>query len=178
MQFADRKILRISVTDLKERLGIADKYKLYSGLKRDVINPAVEEINNAENTRIRLKISEIKHGRAVAVIEFKITVINKVRRLGNFVLTRGQARMMARRMLDLPNKDSFYKKVYQTVPGASLNGCEDRSQEVAKYEQELQKPEFAKALSEWLCAAGYEHSRFCNSHSLLSSTCRTSVIVG
>lgn len=55
---------------LKDQLGIIDTFKKYSHFKERVIDLAINKIN--ENTEIQVDFSEIKVGRAIDSIEFKI----------------------------------------------------------------------------------------------------------
>lgn len=59
-----------TLKDLKDQLGIIDTYKKYSHLKEKVIELAVNKIN--EGTDLQIEFFEIKVGRAIDSIEFKI----------------------------------------------------------------------------------------------------------
>ena len=59
-----------SLTELKNKLGVSKKYKLYADFKRYVLNVAKKELK--ENTDITFEYEEIKKGRKVEKIRFKI----------------------------------------------------------------------------------------------------------
>jgi plasmid replication initiation protein len=63
----DRK-RTIEITELKEMLGIRDKYKLYKLFRRDVLNVALKQIE--EKTKLRYKWRGIRKGRSYHKIEF------------------------------------------------------------------------------------------------------------
>ncbi len=59
----------IFLDDFKSALGISDKYKLFKILNRDVIKPAVDELN--QRSDLIIKYETIKKGRAVAALSFE-----------------------------------------------------------------------------------------------------------
>ena len=63
----DRK-RKLKISELKESLGIEDKYKEYKFLKRDVLDIAERQIH--KNTNLRYKWKPIKRGRSYYEIEF------------------------------------------------------------------------------------------------------------
>lgn len=63
---------RIYLDDLRNMLGLGKKYPLYSNLRAKVLEPTVKEIN--EFTDIAVSYEEIKEGRKIAALHFKIWV--------------------------------------------------------------------------------------------------------
>jgi plasmid replication initiation protein len=59
----------IYIDDFKSYLGISDKYREFKILKRDVINPAVNELN--KRTDLTVTYETIKKGRSVAALSFE-----------------------------------------------------------------------------------------------------------
>jgi plasmid replication initiation protein len=74
-QYKNIKHRTFSVDDLKEQLGIIDKYPLYKNLKQKIIEPSVSQINIL--TDLSVEYSEKKLGRKVDRIEFSFIVKNK-----------------------------------------------------------------------------------------------------
>lgn len=72
-QNAKSKVNRIDVEDLKNILGLSDKYPRYNDFKKRVISPALEEINE---TGLKVKLKEHRKGRSVITVDF-IIVENK-----------------------------------------------------------------------------------------------------
>jgi len=70
-QWEKLKTRTVEIAELKEALGIdKNKYTFYGDLKRRILNPAQKEIS--EKTDISFKFIEIKKGRKVLMIRFKI----------------------------------------------------------------------------------------------------------
>ena len=63
-----RKRPIMKITELKEKLGIEDKYKEYKAFRRKVLDIAEKQIH--ENTTLRYKWKAIKRGRSYHQIEF------------------------------------------------------------------------------------------------------------
>ena len=69
-QFENIGQRRIYLDDLRNMLGLGKKYPLYSNLRAKVLEPTVREIN--EYTDIAVSYEEIKEGRKIAALHFKI----------------------------------------------------------------------------------------------------------
>src|SRR5699024_7505158 len=70
---------RTSLKHLKSLLGITQKsYEVYGNLKNRVIKPSIEELN--QETDLNIELEEIKKGRQVAELVFKITSKNKIKK--------------------------------------------------------------------------------------------------
>lgn len=65
------------VSELRSQLFLEDKYKKYNDLVRNIIDPAVNEINSLENGEIQVSYTGIKNGRRVDYIVFNIKKVNK-----------------------------------------------------------------------------------------------------
>ena len=61
---------RVTVSELKEILGIGEEYSLYGHFKSSVLNKA--QVKIAQHTDIAFSYTEVKKGRAVAELVFKI----------------------------------------------------------------------------------------------------------
>lgn len=68
MQFQNTGIALIDVQEFKERLGISDKYADYRNLKKKVIEPAINELNQKSHFNITFKGT--REGRAIKNLEF------------------------------------------------------------------------------------------------------------
>ena len=71
-QFENIGQRRIYLDDLRNMLGLGKKYPLYSNLRAKVLEPTVSEIN--EYTDISVSYDEIKEGRKIVALHFKIWV--------------------------------------------------------------------------------------------------------
>ena len=67
------KTRKFELEDLKKDLGLLDTYRTYGKLKQKVLQPLVDKINAGSD--IKVEFSEIKVGRKVDSIIFKIDVI-------------------------------------------------------------------------------------------------------
>ena len=68
MQFQNTTIIVISLEKFKERLGIQDKYSDYKNLRKRVIEPAVNELNQKSHFNVSYK--GIREGRSIKKLEF------------------------------------------------------------------------------------------------------------
>lgn len=59
------------VDEFKEKMGLSDKYGSVGFLNRDVIKPAIKEIN--KHTNIHVKLGQRKAGRRITHLQFTIT---------------------------------------------------------------------------------------------------------
>ncbi len=71
------KTRKFELEELKKLLGILDTNRTYGQLKRKVLQPLVDKINNGSD--IQVELSEIKVGRKVEEVEFKISAVPKVK---------------------------------------------------------------------------------------------------
>jgi plasmid replication initiation protein len=69
-QFESAGQRRVYLDDLRNMLGLGKKYPLYSNLRAKVIEPTVEEINKF--TDINISYEELKEGRKIVALHFKI----------------------------------------------------------------------------------------------------------
>lgn len=65
-----RNVMKVGVIELKERLGIKDKYPDFRNLRRKVLDVAREEIN--EKTRLKVELEFGRKGRKITHIHFNI----------------------------------------------------------------------------------------------------------
>lgn len=71
MQFRDTGICKISVAELRNRMGLIDEYKKFSDFKRRVIDIAVKQIN--ESAGIHVDVEYIRNGKTVETLNFRFT---------------------------------------------------------------------------------------------------------
>lgn len=64
------KIIEYTVDDLKMYMELENKYKRYPDFNRRVLKPAVKELN--EKAKLEIEIEEIKSGRKVVSLRFKV----------------------------------------------------------------------------------------------------------
>jgi len=67
----------IYLDDFKSALGISDKYPEFKVLNRDVIKPAIEELN--QRSDLIIKFETIKKGRTVAALVFEFKQNNQLK---------------------------------------------------------------------------------------------------
>lgn len=67
----------IYLDDFKSALGISDKYPEFKVLNRDVIKPAIEELN--QRSDLIIKFDTIKKGRTVAALVFEFKQNNQLK---------------------------------------------------------------------------------------------------
>lgn len=70
-QFKQTGFFKINVEQLMAILDIEDKYSLYGNFKKKVLQLAIDEINQ-KSTDLKVSYKEIKEGRKVVSLEFKI----------------------------------------------------------------------------------------------------------
>lgn len=68
IRFNDTGIRKVSVEDFRKALCITDKYKTFKILRRDVINPAIKELNKRSN--LTIEFETLKKGRSVTALYF------------------------------------------------------------------------------------------------------------
>lgn len=91
-QFKSTGYFIISIEELKHRLSLETKYKTYTLFKRRVIEQAQKEL---ENTDMAFSFNEIKKGRKVERLEFKVLPISEI------VLDENQNRLVQKLQQDL-----------------------------------------------------------------------------
>lgn len=74
-QFRSTGYFTVSILDLKYRLSLEDKYSTYTLFKRRVVEQAQKEL---KHTDMAFSFSEIKKGRKVERLEFKIQPIEEI----------------------------------------------------------------------------------------------------
>lgn len=74
-QYKSIGIREVQVSELKEWLQVADKYPRWDNFKSRVIEPALKEIN--EKSDLNVDIEQIKKGRSIFALRFKISEKNK-----------------------------------------------------------------------------------------------------
>ena len=72
-QFEDTGFRIISLDDFRHAMDCADQHQLYGDLKKRVILPSVQKVN--ENTNLKISCTEVKHGRKVVKLKFRIKKI-------------------------------------------------------------------------------------------------------
>jgi len=70
-QFKDKKEVKISILDLREKLQIENKYPKFANIRQKVITPAMEQINKYSN--FKAEYFPIKKSRKVDAILFKFS---------------------------------------------------------------------------------------------------------
>lgn len=65
-----RNVMKVGVVELKERLGIKDKYPDFRNFRRKVLDVAKEEIN--EKTRLKVHLEFGRKGRKITQVHFEI----------------------------------------------------------------------------------------------------------
>ena len=138
---------RFELEELKEILGIKNKYKLYGHFKDKVLQIAKREIN--AKTDLEMDFEEIKRSRKVIAIKFLITKKNiaakrtketeeETRIIDNFLQQNTH--------LDIKNPGAYRKKLLRVLREKgylNINEFEERLQqekeEVAKKQEELLK---------------------------------------
>jgi plasmid replication initiation protein len=68
MQFQNTGIVIISLKKFKERFGVSDRYNVFQDLKKRVIEPAVNELNQKSYFNITFK--SVREGRSIKMLEF------------------------------------------------------------------------------------------------------------
>ena len=91
-QFKSTGYFIISIEELKHRLSLENKYKTYTLFKRRVIEQAQKEL---EHTDMAFLFKEIKKGRKIERLEFKVMSI------GEIVLNEYQNRLVQKLQIDL-----------------------------------------------------------------------------
>jgi plasmid replication initiation protein len=77
LRYKDTGIRIIKVDELKEMLGIPDKYPVFNDFKRYTIEPAVKQLNAKSN--INVKYINKKQGRKVSHLVFTFTFENQLK---------------------------------------------------------------------------------------------------
>lgn len=67
----------IYLDDFKSALGISDKYPEFKVLNRDVIKPAIEELNHRSD--LIIKFDTIKKGRTIVALIFEFKQNNQLK---------------------------------------------------------------------------------------------------
>jgi plasmid replication initiation protein len=86
-QFESAGQRRIYLDDMRNMLGLGKKYPLYSNLRAKVIEPTVEEINKF--TDINISYEELKQGRRIVALHFKIWSDSKNEYISNAIEKHG-----------------------------------------------------------------------------------------
>jgi len=77
IQFKTTGVRAIAVDQFKNLLGLEGMYSQFKFLKRDVINPAIKELNTKSNLEIELKT--LTKGRKVASLIFNFTLCDQLK---------------------------------------------------------------------------------------------------
>ena len=101
-QFKSTGLLVVKIEDLKYRLGVENKYSDYNTFKKRVIEQAQKELADTDMT---FTFEEIKEGRRVARIKFKLRPIKEI------ATSENQEQLMAKLVNDLSLTPLQAKKV-------------------------------------------------------------------
>ena len=101
-QFKSTGYFIVTIEELKHRLSLENKYNTYTLFKRRVIEQAQKEL---ENTDMSFSFKEIKKGRKVERLEFKVMAI------GEIVLNELQNRLVLKLQTDLILSEKQAKQI-------------------------------------------------------------------
>jgi plasmid replication initiation protein/phenylpyruvate tautomerase PptA (4-oxalocrotonate tautomerase family) len=102
----------ISLETLKNMLGVTDKYPMYGNFKQKILEEAQRRIN--ESTDITFTFEEIKDGRKVTAIRFKITKKSKISTAP--IMTTGDVQVLHEPpMRDETTQNQLFDEIYQVV---------------------------------------------------------------
>lgn len=111
-QFKSTGFFVTKVDDLKYKLGLEDKYRSYNLFKRNVIIQAQKEL---ANTDMAFSYKEIKAGRRVDRIEFRLKPIKEIE------LTEEQQQLQAKLISEFDLTDMQSKKIVVKVPTKDIH---------------------------------------------------------
>ncbi|WP_180134360.1 replication initiation protein RepM [Acinetobacter sp. YH12071] len=138
--------LYMDLEDLRSRFGVLDKYKTMSNLKDNVIDLAVNQINESEACDIcDLKYINKKSGRKIVGFEFTYKLKRpKKKKDASLKMTDKQRHFFAAKLSELPEMGSYSE------------GTESYQQFAVRIAEMLQNPEKFKELYPYLQKVGFK----------------------
>lgn len=144
MQFVNTGKLVIKVDDLRERLELGTKFKMYADLKKYVIEKAVDQINAGKRTQIKVKYKEKKIGRKVDTLIFTMVKKNQIIDVDGTVIDNATADMFTGLSRDDAELSESQLKMYADF----LSGTNKRYEGVAhRFFEYCQKEKLLDGLS-------------------------------
>lgn len=113
-QYLKLHVRKFELEELKDYLGISEKYKVFSNFETYVLKVATKEIN--QNTDINIAYRKIKKGRKITHIEFEITQNEIDRELQNMesLYSKEEVESLKER-LGLANKKINMKQISELI---------------------------------------------------------------
>lgn len=111
VQFRSTKNLKISLSDLRFRLGLLEtEYETMSNFKKYVLDLAVDQIN--KNTNLKVKYTQKKRGRIIESFEFTFTEKAKKEKLvnGDYTITESQLTFFSRQLSEVQELGKYSKE--------------------------------------------------------------------
>lgn len=112
VQFRSTKNLKISLSDLRFRLGLLEtEYETMSNFKKYVLDLAVDQIN--KNTNLKVKYTQKKRGRIIESFEFTFTEkTNKKEKLvnGDYTITESQLTFFSSKLSEMYELSKYSKE--------------------------------------------------------------------
>lgn len=113
VQFRSTKNLKISLSDLRFRLGLLEtEYETMSNFKKYVLDLAVDQIN--KNTNLKVKYTQKKRGRIIESFEFTFTekTNSKKEKLvnGDYTITESQLTFFSRQLSEVQELGKYSKE--------------------------------------------------------------------
>ncbi len=111
VQFRSTKNLKISLSDLRFRLGLLEtEYETMSNFKKYVLDLAVDQIN--KNTNLKVKYTQKKRGRIIESFEFTFTEKAKKEKLvnGDYTITESQLTFFSSKLSQLHELGKYSKE--------------------------------------------------------------------
>ena len=152
---------RIEVNELKQLLGIKDKYDRYKDFNRRILKEAEKQIEDSETSKIAMSYKPEREGRSVKYVVFKIWDKKKAKSLtkGNFIPTaedtNGLSFSQRLAYLELVEFGVFegiaFKQLIPTIKGSEFVGFEDYfvKAAIAHFKKTSKKPEVGVFVNWW-----------------------------
>lgn len=106
----DNKEHEYKIETLKKLLNIETKYKLYGHFKQSILELAKQQINNSAASKFSIDYDEIKEGRSVVAIQFKILPKCKNYYVENNTVPKYRRSQLQKKCLEwLTNKNSIVR---------------------------------------------------------------------
>ena len=147
--YREQKIF-LELEDLRSRFGIENKYKTMSNLKDNVLDLAVNQINNSKVCDIYdLQYSNKKSGKKIIGFEFTYKIRKPLKKLNEtpIRMTSAQRLLFAKKLSEMPEMSQY------------SHGNESYVQFAVRIADMLQDPNKIQELSPYLKKAGYMPSK-------------------
>ena len=111
VQFRSTKNLKISLSDLRFRLGLLEtEYETMSNFKKYVLDLAVDQIN--KNTNLKVKYTQKKRGRIIESFEFTFTEKAKKEKLvnGDYTISESQLTFFSSKLSEMYELSKYSKE--------------------------------------------------------------------